>query len=69
MLEYAFGVLNLHRVELDVFSYNERAIHVYEKLGFKKEGILRESLFYDHQYHDSIIMSMLEKEYREHYGI
>jgi RimJ/RimL family protein N-acetyltransferase len=64
MLDYAFGIVNLHRVELNVFSYNERAIHVYQKLGFKKEGVQREALYYNHQYHDSIIMSILEDEYR-----
>jgi RimJ/RimL family protein N-acetyltransferase len=65
MLEYGFGILHLHRIELNVFSFNKRALHVYENLGFKIEGIQREALFYDHQYHDSIIMSMLAHEYRE----
>lgn len=64
MLEYGFGILNLHRIELSVFSYNERAIHVYEKIGFKREGVQREALFYDHQYYDSIQMSILEHEFR-----
>jgi RimJ/RimL family protein N-acetyltransferase len=64
MLDYGFGILNLHRIELNVFSYNERAIRAYEKLGFTKEGVQREALYYDHKYHDSIIMSILEDEYR-----
>jgi RimJ/RimL family protein N-acetyltransferase len=67
MLEYAFGILNLHRIELNVFAYNKRAIHVYERLGFQKEGIQRDALYYDHAYHDSIIMSILEEEYRDRY--
>ena len=64
MLDYGFGVLNLHRIELNVFSYNHRAMRVYEKVGFKQEGVQREALFYNHQYHDSILMSILEDEYR-----
>lgn len=64
MLDYGFGILNLHRIELNVFSYNPRALHVYEKLGFKQEGIQRDALYYNHKYHDSIIMSILEDEYR-----
>jgi len=68
MLDYGFGVLNLHRIELNVFAYNERAMHVYEKVGFKREGVQREALFYDHKYHDSILMSILEEEYRALYG-
>ncbi|GAM15090.1 hypothetical protein SAMD00020551_3246 [Mesobacillus selenatarsenatis SF-1] len=39
MLDYGFGILNMHRIELEVFAYNPRAIHVYEKLGFKQEEI------------------------------
>ncbi|WP_375143016.1 GNAT family N-acetyltransferase [Paenibacillus sp. D2_2] len=64
MLEYGFGVLNLHRIELNVFSYNHRAVRVYEKVGFKQEGVQREALFYNHEYHDSILMSILEDEYK-----
>ncbi|MBR2569260.1 MAG: GNAT family N-acetyltransferase [Paenibacillus sp.] len=67
MLDYAFGIANLHRVELNVFAYNERAIHVYKKIGFKQEGVQRDALFYNHRYYDSILMSMLEDEYREMY--
>ncbi|WP_166244196.1 GNAT family N-acetyltransferase [Paenibacillus turpanensis] len=68
MLDYGFGVLHLHRIELNVFSYNERAARVYENIGFKREGVQREVLFYDHQFHDAIIMSILEDEYRASRG-
>ncbi|MED1746967.1 GNAT family protein [Brevibacillus borstelensis] len=68
LLGYGFGILNLHRIELNVFSYNERAIRAYEKIGFKQEGVQREALYYHHQYHDSVMMSMLAREYREKYG-
>lgn len=67
LLDYGFGIVNLHRIELNVFSYNERAKHVYEKLGFKVEGVQRDALYYNHSYHDSILMSLLEHEYREKY--
>lgn len=65
MLDYGFGIVNLHRIELNVFAYNERALHVYEKIGFKKEGVQKEALYYNHKYHDSILMAILEHEYRE----
>ncbi|MDT3427250.1 RimJ/RimL family protein N-acetyltransferase [Paenibacillus forsythiae] len=65
MLEYGFGILNLHRIELEVYSYNNRALHMYEGLGFTKEGVRREALYYNHEYHDIITMSLLEKEYRQ----
>jgi RimJ/RimL family protein N-acetyltransferase len=63
LLEYAFKELNLHRVSLRVFSFNERAIHIYNKLGFKKEGVLRESLFRNGKWHDIITIGILKREY------
>ncbi|USG64964.1 GNAT family N-acetyltransferase [Brevibacillus ruminantium] len=68
LLGYGFGILNLHRIELNVFSYNQQAIRAYEKVGFTKEGVQREALYYNHEYHDSILMSILAREYRAKYG-
>ncbi|HEU4326718.1 MAG TPA: GNAT family protein [Roseiflexaceae bacterium] len=65
MLGHAFEQLGLHRVSLEVFSFNPRALHVYEKLGFRREGVLRDTLLLDGVYHDAIVMSMLEDEYRD----
>ncbi|RHW43403.1 N-acetyltransferase [Neobacillus notoginsengisoli] len=63
LLEYAFLELNLHRVSLRVFSLNERAIHIYNKLGFTKEGVMRENLYRNGKWHDIIIMGVLKKEF------
>lgn len=67
MLEYGFGILNMHRIELEVFSFNSRAVHLYESIGFLREGVRRQVLYYHHEYHDAVMMSMLETEYRERY--
>lgn len=67
MLDYGFGILNLHRIELLVFRFNTRALHVYEKLGFVQEGTKRQSWYYDHTWHDTVLMSILEDEYRTRY--
>lgn len=66
-LNYSFGMLNLHRIELETFSFNKRAIHVYEKIGFKREGIKRDGWFYNHKYYDMVTMSILEDEFKEKY--
>ena len=66
-LNYGFAMLNLHRIELEVFSFNKRAIHVYEKIGFKREGIRRDGSFFNNKYYDMITMSILEEEFREKY--
>lgn len=66
-LNYGFGMLHLHRIDLGVFPFNKRGIHVYEKLGFQREGVQRDAVYFDHRYHDQIIMSILEDEFREKY--
>jgi len=63
MLKHAFETLNLHRVELEVYDFNPRAKHVYEKQGFTQEGIKRDVLLWDGKYQNAIVMSILEDEY------
>jgi RimJ/RimL family protein N-acetyltransferase len=66
-LHYGFGMLNLHRIELEALIFNERAIQLYEKIGFKKEGIKREGWYFNHRYYDLVTMSILEDEFKEKY--
>ena len=63
MLDHAFSRLGLHRVGLSVFSFNERAIRSYEKVGFVVEGRARDAIYRDGRYWDEIDMSMLESEW------
>lgn len=60
---YAFRELNLYRLSLSVFSYNPRAVHLYEKLGFVHEGVMRSALYRDGQRHDMLIMGLLRPEW------
>ena len=70
LLDYAFRRLNFHRVAIGVVGFNEKAIRFWEKIGFKKEGIQRDGYYYKHKYHDFVMMSILEDEFRElHRGI
>lgn len=62
-LRFAFDELNLHRVSLTVFSYNLRAIALYEKLGFQREGIQRETLHRDGQRYDLVWYGLLRREW------
>ncbi|MBA2665798.1 MAG: GNAT family N-acetyltransferase [Trueperaceae bacterium] len=63
MLQYAFDELELHRVELGVFSHNPRAQHVYEKAGFRREGVRREALLWEGERSDEILMAILRPEW------
>ncbi len=60
----AFGEHRAHRLFLDVFVTNDRARHVYETFGFRKEGIMRDAIYRDGAYHPLVLMSLLENEYR-----
>jgi len=65
LLEFAFRILNLHRVELHVYSFIKDAIHVYEKVGFKQTGVRREASYVDGEYRDDLVMDILRREYDE----
>ncbi len=61
LLDYAFGTLGLHRVGIGVFDFNKRAIRFYEKMGFRREGVLRHGYVHNGP-HDVILMSILDDE-------
>lgn len=61
--KFTFEELRLNRLELQVYSHNPRGIRSYEKAGFKREGVLRQSLYMRNQYSDEIIMSILYEDY------
>lgn len=63
MIDYGFQTLNLHRIELEVYDFNPRAQHVYEKVGFVQEGVRRDALLWNGRYQNAIIMSILEEDW------
>lgn len=67
-LKFAFHELNLHRVQLTVFGYNDRAISLYRQLGFTQEGVFREHLERDGQRFDMLLFGLLRNEWEESYS-
>jgi RimJ/RimL family protein N-acetyltransferase len=65
ILRYAFTELNLHRVSLNVFEYNPRAIRSYEKAGFVHEGRMREMLHRDGKRWNIVYMGILRQEWEQ----
>lgn len=63
LIAFIFNEMNLNRIELTVYDFNERAIKSYKKCGFVEEGRLRQSLYKAGAYHDQIVMSILKDEY------
>ena len=64
LLEYGFEGLNLERLYLHVFSFNERAIKFYEKFNFKHEGTLRNMLYRNGKYHDLLAYGLMRDEWQ-----
>ena len=64
LARYGFEVLGLHRIDLRVLDDNPRAIRAYEKCGFLREGVERESALVDGRWHSDVLMGLLEDEYR-----
>lgn len=65
ILKHAFMNMNLHRVELTVLETNERAIHLYEKVGFVREGTKRKTNYKNGMFYDMYMYSILKEEYLE----
>lgn len=64
LLAYGFEERNLERIWLRVFSSNVRAIRLYEKLGFRTEGVLRRAAYLRGQWQDVHLMALLRDEWQ-----
>ena len=64
VLSHAFGTMGLHRIDLRVLAFNERAIRCYRSCGFVEEGREREAARIGDVWHDDVIMGLLAAEYQ-----
>ncbi|MFJ4362828.1 GNAT family N-acetyltransferase [Streptomyces chartreusis] len=65
---HGFEQLGLHRIQLEAYGHNPRALRVYEKVGFVVEGVRREADFRDGQWLDWVMMAVLDHEWAAHHG-
>jgi RimJ/RimL family protein N-acetyltransferase len=63
MLRFGLQEMNLHRIYLHVHEDNLRGIRAYEKCGFRHEGRLRQAIYRNGRYYDSLVMSILSHEF------
>jgi len=68
ILRHAFESVGLHRVDLEVYEFNPRAMRVYEKVGFVLEGTRRDALHWAGEWVDAHVMSILAAEWAQHHG-
>jgi len=65
LLDLAFGRMGLHRVAVGVVGFHEAALRFWESLGFAREGVQRDGYLVGDEFHDFVMMSILEHEWRE----
>ena len=64
VLQWLFAEQNIHRVTLETYETNERAIRFFERLGFKREGLVREAVYIEGEYYNIIAFGILKSEFR-----
>ena len=62
VVHHALTTMGLHRVSLEVYDFNPRARHVYEKVGFRNEGTGRDALLFDGGWIDVHYMAILAQD-------
>lgn len=65
LLDHAFQTLGLGRVYLHVFSDNEAAVRLYERVGFLREGLLRRHVYKGGRFRDVVVMAAVRDHVRE----
>lgn len=61
--EFCFDVLGLHKLSMRVLSFNTRAIRAYERVGFVREGLERESALIGGVWYDDVIVGLLKRDF------
>lgn len=67
MLEYAFYQRGLHRIVAYVLEDNTASLKMHKKCGYKVEGVLRDSVYKNGQYHNQVVLSILREDFDETY--
>lgn len=67
IVDFIFNYLPSNKIKLQVFSFNEKAIHLYKKCGFKHEGTLREELFRFGKFQNIENFSLLRSEWKSEF--
>lgn len=62
VIDFTFSNLNINRIEASVTTRNHASCKVLEKLGFIKEGVMRERSFWKGKFHDMIMYSLLKED-------
>lgn len=62
LFNYAFNELNLNKIWTEIYEFDNKKKNLYESMGFKVDGILRQNYFYDGKWWNSYILSLLKDD-------
>jgi RimJ/RimL family protein N-acetyltransferase len=63
IVSYGFREIGLHRIQLNVYAFNIRAVSAYRSAGFVEEGRRRKAVLHDGEWYDEVLMSILDDEW------
>ena len=64
LLKYAFDEINLHKVWCEIYAFDRKKHELFERYGLHQDGVLPDNYFYDGEYQDSHLFSILDREWR-----
>lgn len=63
LFEYGFNQLGLNKIWTEIYEFDEKKKDLYENIGLKVDGVLRENYFYEGKWWNSLILSILQKDF------
>lgn len=63
-LRFGFEQMNLNRIYLEVYAWNQEAVQLYQKSGFKIEGVLQQAYFTEGKFNDTVLMAIVRDDWR-----
>lgn len=63
LVDFIFNEMNINKIKLEVFTFNQGAIRCYEKAGFREEAILKNEVYRGGKFHDVVVMSIFRADY------
>lgn len=66
VIDHCFTVLDMNRIGAEIYALNERSVRLFERLEFKREGVIRESILKNGAFVDEYIYGLLRREWNKH---
>lgn len=66
LIEYCFNELNMNRIYVNILKHNKASEKLFAKCGFVNEGMQKEAVYKNGEYHDLLMYSILKKDYQRH---